>query len=165
MAKTLFNGASFKNTTSCFTFKSYVKGNSLRLRFNNRSGKKPVKIGSIVLWKNQKAYHVNLSQNTSFEIPIAAWVYSDILNLPIEMDDEIEVRIYFASSVCDLNHTEMNARAKSNRGFWGLHHRNESLGESAARTYSSSVSISIPTVWAAEDCGCIQLGSTDGSRG
>lgn len=110
MAKTLFNGASFKNTTSCFTFKSYVKGNSLRLRFNNRSGKKPVKIGSIVLWKNQKAYHVNLNQNTSFEIPIAAWVYSDILNLPVEMDDEIEVRIYFASSVCNLNHTEMNAK-------------------------------------------------------
>ena len=110
MAKTLFNGASFKNTTSCFTFKSYVMGNSLRLRFNNRSGKKTVKIGSIVLWKNQNAYHVTLSQNASFEIPKADWVYSDILNLPIEMDDEIEVRIYFASSACDLNYTEMNAK-------------------------------------------------------
>lgn len=110
MAKTLFNGTSFKNTTSCFSFKSYVKGNSLRLRFNNRSGKSTVKIGSIVLWKNQKAYCVSLNQNASFEIPKAAWVYSDILNLPIEIDDEIEVRIYFASTVCDLNHTEMNAK-------------------------------------------------------
>lgn len=109
MAKALINGQSYKNKTSCFTFKSYVKGNLIRLRFSNVSGKSSVLLGSVILWKNNISYVVTLDENVSIVIPKGELRYSDIIQIPIELQDEIEVRMYFKTAVYDLNHTELNA--------------------------------------------------------
>ena len=109
MAKALINGQSYKNKTSCFRFKAYMQGKRLRLRFSNVSGKSSVLLGSVILWKNNIPYVATLDEKVSIVIPKGEVRYSDIIQIPIEMQDEIEVRMYFKTAVCDLNHTESNA--------------------------------------------------------
>ena len=52
---------------------------------------------------------VTLDENVSIVIPKGELRYSDIIQIPIELQDEIEVRMYFKTAVYDLNHTELNA--------------------------------------------------------
>lgn len=110
MAKTLINGLSYKNKTSIFRFKSYVKGTSIRLRFSNVSGKANVELSSVRLWKNNISYVVTLNQSESIVITKGKRIYSDVIKLPIELNDEIEVRIHFKTAVSDLNYTEVNTQ-------------------------------------------------------
>lgn len=110
MAKALINGVSYKNKTSCFRFKAYVKGTSIRLRFSNVTGKSNIILGSVNLWKNNTSYAVTLNQNEFITITKGDRLYSDVIKLPIEIEDEIEVRIHFKTAVSDLNYTEANAQ-------------------------------------------------------
>ena len=110
MAKALINGQSYKNKTSCFRFKACMQGKRLRLRFSNVSGKSSVLLGSVILWKNNIPYVATLDEKVSIVIPKGEVRYSDIIQIPIEMQDEIEVRMYFKTAVRDLNHTELNAK-------------------------------------------------------
>ncbi|MBN2877433.1 MAG: hypothetical protein JXL85_07270, partial [Bacilli bacterium] len=110
MAKALINGVSYRNKTSCFRFKAYVKGTSIRLRFSNVTGKSNIILGSVNLWKNNTSYAVTLNQNESIVITKGDRLYSDVIKLPIEIEDEIEVRIHFKTAVSDLNYTEANAQ-------------------------------------------------------
>ena len=110
MAKALINGLSYKNKTSCFQFKAYVKGTSIRLRFSNVTGKTSVNLGSVTLWKNNTSYGVTVDQNESIVINKGDRLYSDVIKMPIEIEDEIEVRIHFKTAVSDLNYTEANAQ-------------------------------------------------------
>lgn len=110
MAKALINGVSYKNKTSCFHFKAYVKGTSIRLRFSNVTGKSSIILGSVSLWKNNTSYGVTLNQNESIVITKGDRLYSDVIKIPIEIEDEIEVRIHFKTAVSDLNYTEANAQ-------------------------------------------------------
>lgn len=110
MAKTLINGVSYKNKTSCFRFKAYVEGTSIRLRFSNGTGKSSIILGSVTLWKNNTSYAVTSNQNESIVINKGVRLYSDVIKMPIEIEDEIEVRIHFRTAVSDLNYTEANAQ-------------------------------------------------------
>lgn len=110
MAKALINGVSYKNKTSIFHFKTNVKGTSMRLRFSNVSGKANVTLGSVMLWKNNASYRVNLNQSASIVITKGKRLYSDIIQIPLEIGDEIEIRIHFKTGVSDLNYTEDNAQ-------------------------------------------------------
>ncbi len=110
MAKALINGQSYKNKTSVFQFKSYVKGTSVRLRFSNVSGKANIELSSVRLWRNNVSYGVTLNQSEVIVITKGKRIYSDVIKLPIEVGDEIEVRIHFKTAVSDLNYTEVNAQ-------------------------------------------------------
>ncbi|HCT63399.1 MAG TPA: hypothetical protein DIC19_04795 [Erysipelotrichaceae bacterium] len=110
MAKTLINGMSYKNKTSIFQFRAYIKGTSIRLRFSNVTGKSSIILDSVNLWKNNTSYRVTLNQNESIVINKGDRLYSDVIKMPIEIEDEIEVRIHFKTAVHDLNYTEANAQ-------------------------------------------------------
>ena len=82
----------------------------MRLRFSNVSGKASVTLGSVMLWKNNASYGVTLNQSASIVIAKGKRLYSDIIQIPLEIGDEIEVRIHFKTGVSDLNYTEDNAQ-------------------------------------------------------
>lgn len=110
LAKAMFNGQTYNNKTSCFQFKTYVKGKSVRLRFSNVSGKENIVLGSVTVWNQHVMHELTLNQRTSIVIPKGECLYSDVIKIPIEKEDVIEVRMHFKSALFDLNHTEKDAQ-------------------------------------------------------
>lgn len=82
----------------------------MRLRFSNVSGKSNVELDSITVWNKNVPYAVTLNDDRSIVIPKGDRLYSDVIRLPIEIEDEIEVRMHYKTAVNDLNHTELSAR-------------------------------------------------------
>ena len=91
MAKAWINGRTYINKTSCFKFIIYMKGTSMRLRFSNVSGKSNVELDSITVWNKNVPYAVTLNDDRSIVIPKGDRLYSDVIRLPIEIEDEIEI--------------------------------------------------------------------------
>lgn len=110
IAKGLWGGRLIgKNKTVCFRIKSYTSGEYVRLRFSNLAGKEDYQIGSLVLWVAQKAYIVKVQGRSAFTVPIGMLTYSDIINLSIHDQAEIEIRIFFKNNINDMNVTEEGA--------------------------------------------------------
>lgn len=95
-----------KKKTVVFRATSQVSGERLRIRFSNRYGKKPYRIGGLTVWAQGSMYTVTRGGSSAFSVPVGESCYSDELPFPAKQGEELEIRLYYASRVPDGNMTE-----------------------------------------------------------
>ncbi len=114
MTQSFLKGKAFgRNKTVVFSIPAPVSGEQLRLKFSNRYGSVPYKIGAVKVFVNGEAASVTLNGNKAFRIPTGGVTVSDPCSLPVMRGDEIEIRLYYTNVILDNNMIEEGANLLS----------------------------------------------------
>lgn len=72
-----------------------VSGHQLRMRFGNRYGNEPMKIGSVAVWNGTTGAKVTFDGNAAVELAAGQTKTSDVLDFTVQAGDTLRVLLYF----------------------------------------------------------------------
>ncbi len=131
MTQSFLNGHAFgKNKTVVFTILSPASGDRLRIRFSNRYGKTPSKIGALTVRIGNSLCPVTLNGKETFSVPTDAEYVSDEVPVSVSAGEPIELRLYYTNCILDNNMIEEGATLLK-----GDHTKDAAISETVQKPY------------------------------
>jgi lysophospholipase L1-like esterase len=110
MTRSFLNGKAYgRNKTAVFSIPVPASGGALRIRFSNRFGTAPYKIGALRVFAGGRSCPVTLGGQQRFQIPTGGVTLSDPCELPVQRGEEIQLRLYYPKEIIDCNMIEEEA--------------------------------------------------------